>query len=63
MLLGAVAFALGLIRWVGRGEPAVPAALLGAAAIYLGALALATPYTTAKALLVNEEVRRAYLGG
>jgi hypothetical protein len=50
--LGAVAFLLALLRWLRRGEPAVPAALLASAAIYLVALAVSTPYTTAKALMM-----------
>jgi hypothetical protein len=50
--LGAVAFGLALIRWLRRGEPAVPAALLASAMIYLAALAFATPYTAAKALMM-----------
>jgi len=52
VLLGAVAFGLALLRWLRRGEPAVPAALVAAVAIYLAALALATPYTAAKALMM-----------
>ncbi len=52
ILLGAGAFAFALARWLRRRETAVPAALLAAVAIYLAALALATPYTSAKALLM-----------
>jgi hypothetical protein len=50
--IGALAFVLGLGRWVRRRETAVPAALAAAVAIYLVAWAVATPYTAAKALMM-----------
>ena len=51
-LLAAVAFVVGLWRWLRDRGPAVPAALAAAGVIYLGALALGTVYTSAKALAI-----------
>ena len=51
-LFAAGAFAVGLWRWVRSRGPEVPAALAAAAAIYLGALAVGTVYTSAKALAI-----------
>ena len=51
-LLAAVAFALALPRWLRRHGPAVPAALLTAAILYVLALLLGTVYTSAKALAI-----------
>jgi hypothetical protein len=51
-LLGAAAFALGLPRWVRRQGPAVPAALLAAVVIYIGARLFGTVYTSGKALAI-----------
>ena len=47
-----VAFALALPRWLRRHGPAIPAALLAAAVLYLAARALGTVYTSAKALAI-----------
>src|SRR5262245_50833059 len=47
-LLALVAFAWGLGRALSRRESALPSALLAATLIYLGALAVGTPYTQAK---------------
>ena len=52
VLLGALALLVSLRRWLRRGETAVPAALLGAALVYVAALAAATPYTAAKAVMM-----------
>jgi hypothetical protein len=52
ILLGALALLVSLRRWLRRGETAVPAALLAAALIYLAAVAAATPYTAAKAVMM-----------
>ena len=51
-LLGALALAVGLLRWLSRGELAVPAALAAAVAIYVAARIASTPYTAAKATLM-----------
>jgi hypothetical protein len=51
-VLAAVAFALALPRWVRRHGTAIPAALLAAAVLYLGARAFGTVYTSAKALAI-----------
>jgi hypothetical protein len=51
-LLGALALGVGLMRWWSRGEPAVPAALAAAVAVYLAARIASTPYTSAKAVLM-----------
>jgi hypothetical protein len=51
-LVAATALALGLPSWLRRHGPAVPAALAAALAAYLGALALGTVYTSAKALAI-----------
>jgi hypothetical protein len=51
-LIAAVAFLVGLPRWIRRQGPAVPAALAAAVLIYLGALAFGTVYTSAKALAI-----------
>ena len=51
-LLGAACLALGVAGAWRRAETALLAALAAAAAIWLGALALSTPYTTAKALMM-----------
>jgi hypothetical protein len=50
--LGAALFAVGLRRWIKRRELAVPAALIGSLALYLGARLDSTAYTAAKALVV-----------
>lgn len=50
--LGALALCLGLPRWIRRHGPAVPAALLTALVVYVGARALGTVYTSAKALAI-----------
>jgi hypothetical protein len=51
-LLGALALLLALRRWLRRGETAVPAALVGAIAIYAAAWAFSTPYAAAKAIMM-----------
>jgi hypothetical protein len=51
-LLALVAFAWGLGRALSRRESALPSALLAATLVYLGALALGTPYTQAKCLAI-----------
>jgi hypothetical protein len=51
-LLALAAFAWGLGRALSRRESALPSALLAATLVYLGALALGTPYTQAKSLAV-----------
>jgi hypothetical protein len=51
-LLGALALLLALSRWLRRGETAVPAALVGAIAIYAAAWAFSTPYAAAKAIMM-----------
>lgn len=51
-LLAAAAFAAGLPRWLRRHGPAIPAALLTAALLYLAARAFGTVYTSAKALAI-----------
>jgi hypothetical protein len=51
-LLALVAFAWGLGRALARRESALPSALLAATLVYLGALALGTPYTQAKCLAI-----------
>ena len=51
-LLAALALVVGLVRWLGRGETAVPAALLAALAVYVAARIASTPYTAAKAALM-----------
>lgn len=50
--LAIAAFALGLPRWIRRHGPAIPAALLTAALLYLAARAFGTVYTSAKALAI-----------
>jgi hypothetical protein len=50
--LGAAALALGLPRWLRRHGPAVPAALLAAALVYVAARSVGTVYTSAKALAI-----------
>ena len=50
--LGALALTLGLPAWVRRHGAAVPAALAAALIIYIGARALGTVYTSAKALAI-----------
>jgi hypothetical protein len=52
-LLGLTAFAWGLGRALSRRESALPSALLAATLVYLGALALGTPYTQAKCLAIG----------
>jgi hypothetical protein len=52
-LLALAAFAWGLGRALARRESALPSALLAASLVYLGALALGTPYTQAKALAIG----------
>src|SRR3954447_6566461 len=51
-LLALVAFAWGLGRALARRESALPSALAAATVLYLAALALGTPYTSAKALAI-----------
>jgi hypothetical protein len=51
-MLGALALLLALVRWLRRGETAVPAALVGAIAIYAAAWAFSTPYAAAKAIMM-----------
>ncbi len=51
-LLAVTAFALALPRWIKRHGPAVPAALLTAAVLYIAARAFGTVYTSAKALAI-----------
>src|SRR5262245_11630498 len=51
-LLALTAFAWGLGRALSRRESALPSALLAATLVYLGALALGTPYTQAKCLAI-----------
>jgi hypothetical protein len=51
-LLSVTAFAWGLGRALARRETALPAALAAGALGYLAALALGTPYTSAKALAI-----------
>jgi hypothetical protein len=55
-LLGLAAFGWGLGRSLARRERALPAALAAAAAGYLVALAVGTPYTSAKALAIAAPV-------
>ena len=50
--LAIVAFVAGLWRWLRTRSIEIPAALAAAAVIYLGALALGTVYTSAKALAI-----------
>ena len=52
-LLALAAFAWGLGRALSRRESALPSALLAATLIYLGALAIGTPYTQAKCLAIG----------
>jgi hypothetical protein len=52
-LLALAAFAWGLGRALSRRESALPSALLAATLIYLGALAVGTPYTQAKCLAIG----------
>ncbi len=55
-LLGAVALGLGLWRgWLER-RPELPSALAGALVIYVGAVVVGTPYTSAKALAIAAPV-------
>jgi hypothetical protein len=51
-LVAAAAFVVGLPGWIRGHGLAVPAALVAATAIYLGALAFGTVYTSAKALAI-----------
>jgi hypothetical protein len=51
-LLALVAFAWGLGRALARRESALPSALGAVTVLYLAALALGTPYTSAKALAI-----------
>ncbi|MGH2925147.1 MAG: hypothetical protein ACRDK1_04160 [Solirubrobacterales bacterium] len=51
-LVAAVALVLATPRWIRRNGWAVPSALAAAGAIYLGALAFGTVYTSAKALAI-----------
>jgi hypothetical protein len=55
-LIAVVAFAWGLARAIARREAALPAALISGAVGYLAALAIGTPYTSAKALAVAAPV-------
>jgi hypothetical protein len=55
-LLALVAFGWGLGRALARRESALPAALVAATVVYLGALAFGTPYTQAKALAIGAPV-------
>src|SRR3954453_10525963 len=50
--LALIAFAWGLGRALSRRESALPSALLAAAGVYLGALAVGPPYTQAKCLAI-----------
>jgi hypothetical protein len=50
--LGLLALAIGTPRWVRAHGWAIPAALIAAAAVYIGARGLGTVYTSAKALAV-----------
>jgi hypothetical protein len=50
--LGLLALGVGLVRWLRRGETAVPAALAAAVAVYVAAYVASTPYTAAKAVLM-----------
>jgi hypothetical protein len=50
--LGLLALGVGLVRWLRRGETAVPAALAAAVAVYVAAYIASTPYTAAKAVLM-----------
>jgi hypothetical protein len=52
-LLALAAFGWGLGRALSRRESALPSALLAATLVYLGALALGTPYTQAKCLAIG----------
>src|SRR5829696_2504735 len=52
-LLALAAFAWGLGRALSRRESALPSGLLAATLVYLGALALGTPYTQAKCLAIG----------
>jgi len=47
-----VALVLALPRWIARHGPAIPAALLAAAVLYVAARLLGTVYTSAKALAI-----------
>ncbi len=51
-LFALVALALAMPRWIRKHGPAIPAALLAAAVLYLLARALGTVYTSAKALSI-----------
>jgi hypothetical protein len=55
-LLALAAFAWGLGRALSRRESALPSALAAASLVYLGALALGTPYTQAKCLAIASPV-------
>jgi hypothetical protein len=55
-LLALAAFGWGLGRALARRESALPAALVAATVVYLGALAFGTPYTQAKALAIGAPV-------
>ncbi|MGH2952949.1 MAG: hypothetical protein ACRDK9_02860 [Solirubrobacterales bacterium] len=50
--VAAVAFVLALPNWLRRHGPAIPAALLTAAVLYIAARAFGTVYTSAKALAI-----------
>ncbi|HEX2435408.1 MAG TPA: hypothetical protein VHI76_02040 [Solirubrobacterales bacterium] len=52
ILLGALALAVALVRWLRRGETAVPAALLASVIVWAAAAIAATPYTAAKAVMM-----------
>jgi hypothetical protein len=52
ILLGALALAVALGRWLRRGETAVPAALLASVIVWAAAAIAATPYTAAKAVMM-----------
>ena len=52
ILLGALVLLAALGRWLRRGETAVPAALAAAVLVYVAAVAAATPYTAAKAVMM-----------
>src|SRR5262245_61623931 len=52
-LLALAAFAWGLGRALSRRESALPSALLATTLVYLGALAVGTPYTQAKCLAIG----------
>jgi hypothetical protein len=55
-LLGVAALAVGLLRAQREKRPELPAALAAALLIYVGAAAVGTPYTSAKALAIAAPV-------